>query len=61
MPPKTRAQESFELQTLTRGLDYSRNELGSYSDFNTGIVYGSFYLGWVAGWCDAMEKQAQNA
>lgn len=57
MPQKTECQQSFELETLTWGLQYDRNEAGSYTDYATGIVFGTFMLGWNA----ASENKAKNA
>lgn len=48
MPAKTACQLSFEIETLTWGFDYERDETGVYIDYGTGIAYGSFSLGWEA-------------
>lgn len=37
----------FEAATATWELDYERNEAGSYVEDHTGIVFGSFALGWM--------------
>jgi len=57
MPPKTECQQSFELETLTWGLSFDRDEGGVYTDYQTGIVFGTFMLGWFA----AMNNKAKNA
>jgi len=57
MPQKTECQQSFELETLTWGLLFDRDEDGNYSEYNTGIVFGTFQLGWDA----AMQNRAKNA
>jgi hypothetical protein len=48
MPPKTDCQEYFELVTSDWGLEYDRDENGCYSDYQTGVVFGSFELGWIS-------------
>lgn len=48
MPNKTECQLAFEIETLTWGLDYERDETGEYTEYATGIMYGPFQLGWDA-------------
>lgn len=48
MERRTKCQQAFEVETLTWGLDYEMDENGCYTDWNTGVVFGSFQLGWEA-------------
>ncbi len=57
MPDKTECQLAFELETITWRLEYDRRESGSYDDYETGIMFGAFSLGWDA----ALRNKAKNA
>lgn len=43
---KTKCQESFEAETADWGLSFEVDETGTYIDFQTGVVFGAFSLGW---------------
>jgi len=52
---KTPCQESFEVETSDWGLNFERDEAGCYVEYQTGIMFGAFRLGW-----ESHERKMEN-